>query len=109
MLLAKARLWIGARKAARRAANEDGTAAVEFALLLPECGVDDAALFADRLREAVASASFAPGGEPQRITISIGVAALAPGRDARPALMAAADAALYRAKSEGRNRVCVED
>ena len=35
MLLAKARLWIGARKAARRAANEDGTAAVEFALLLP--------------------------------------------------------------------------
>jgi len=97
----------------RRHARGDDLAAriggEEFALLLPECGVDDAALFADRLREAVASASFAPGGEPQRITISIGVAALAPGRDTRPALMAAADAALYRAKSEGRNRVCVED
>ena len=56
-----------------------------------------------------AATSFAPGGEPQRITISIGIAALSPERDSRPALMAAADAALYRAKSEGRNRVCIED
>lgn len=80
----------------------------EFALLLPECGVEDALQFADRLREAVAVAPFAPGGEPRRITVSIGVAALAPDRDTRTTLMAAADAALYRAKSEGRNRVCVE-
>ena len=81
----------------------------EFAMLLTECDVADAAAFADRLREAVASTPFAPGGEPRRITVSIGVAALAPGRDSRTALMAAADAALYRAKSEGRNRVRVED
>ncbi len=96
----------------RRHARSDDLAAriggEEFALLLPECDALAAQAFADRLREAVAVAPFAPGGEPQRITISIGVAALATGRDARPALMAAADAALYRAKSEGRNRVCVE-
>lgn len=80
----------------------------EFALLLPECDAEAARTFAERLREAVAAAVFTPGGEPQRITVSIGIADMAPGRDTRPALMATADAALYRAKSEGRNRVCVE-
>ena len=80
----------------------------EFALMLPECDAEAARAFAERLREAVAAAPFAPGGEPQRITVSIGIAELAADRDTRPALMAAADTALYRAKSEGRNRVCVE-
>ena len=96
----------------RHARNDDLAARIggeEFALLLPECGLEPALRLAERLREAVAAASFAPGGEPQRITISIGIAALSPERDSRPALMAAADAALYRAKSEGRNRVCIED
>ena len=97
----------------RRHARSDDVAAriggEEFALLLPECTAADAAMLADRLREAVARTMFAPGGEAQRITVSIGVAALAPHRDSRQALMAAADAALYRAKSEGRNRVCVSD
>jgi len=96
----------------RHARNDDVAARIggeEFALLLPECTAADAALLADRLREAVAGTLFAPGGEAQRITVSIGVAALAPQRDTRPALMAAADAALYRAKSEGRNRVRVSD
>ncbi|MBN8262434.1 MAG: GGDEF domain-containing protein [Xanthomonadales bacterium] len=96
----------------RHARNDDVAARIggeEFALLLPECAASDAALLADRLREAVASTMFAPGGEAQRITVSIGVAALAPDRDTRPALMAAADAALYRAKSEGRNRVRVSE
>jgi len=93
------------------ARNDDLAARIggeEFALLLPECELEPALRLAERLREAVAAASFAPGGEPQRITISIGIATLSPERDSRPALMAAADAALYRAKSEGRNRVCVE-
>jgi diguanylate cyclase (GGDEF)-like protein len=77
----------------------------EFAVVLPECDSSAALAFAERLREAVARASFAPGGEPQTITVSIGIASLGPGRDTRPALMAEADAALYRAKHEGRNRV----
>lgn len=80
----------------------------EFAVLLPECDSDAAYGFAERLRMAVADATFTPGGEPQRITVSIGIAALSPDRDTRPRLMAAADAALYRAKREGRDRVCVE-
>jgi diguanylate cyclase (GGDEF)-like protein len=95
----------------RHARSDDLPARIggeEFALLLPECGIDAAVAFAERLREAVAATAFAPGGEPQRITVSIGVAALGPGRGDRPALMAAADAALYRAKHEGRNRVCAD-
>ena len=95
----------------RHARNDDLAARIggeEFALLLPECGSEDAAVLADRVREAVAEAAFAPGGEPRQMTVSIGVASLAVSRETRQALMAAADAALYRAKHEGRNRVCVE-
>lgn len=95
----------------QQARNDDIAARIggeEFALLLPECDAEAARVFAERLRETVAATLFRPGGEPQHITVSIGIAALAPSRDARPALMAAADAALYRAKSEGRNKVCIE-
>jgi diguanylate cyclase (GGDEF)-like protein len=80
----------------------------EFAVLLPESDLSAAHMFAERLREEVSSEVFMLGGEPKRITISIGIAALAEGRADRGALMKAADEALYRAKDEGRNRVCVE-
>lgn len=79
----------------------------EFAVLLPESDLDAALAFADRLRLAVADETFVLGGEPRRITISIGVAGLGPGREDRSQLMQAADGQLYRAKEEGRNRVCV--
>ena len=95
----------------KQARNDDIAARIggeEFALLLPECDAQAARGFAERLREDIAATVFTPGGEPQHITVSIGIAALAQDRDARPALMAAADAALYRAKSLGRNQVCVE-
>jgi len=95
----------------KHARNDDIAARIggeEFALLVPECDAEAARVFAERLRETIATAVFSPGGEPQHITVSIGTAALAEGRDTRPSLMAAADAALYRAKSEGRNRLCIE-
>jgi diguanylate cyclase (GGDEF)-like protein len=80
----------------------------EFAVMLPESDADVASQFAERLRRAVADASFAPGGEAQSITVSIGISTLSDTRTSRPSLMAAADAALYRAKDGGRNRACVE-
>ena len=80
----------------------------EFAVLLPESGLEAARAFAERLREAVAAAHFVLGGESRHLTISIGIAGLDGNRRERSALMQAADAALYRAKDEGRNRVCVE-
>ena len=90
--------------------NDDLAARIggeEFAVLLPECDAEAAYGFAERLRIAVADAVFTPGGVPQQITVSIGIAALSPDRDTRNRLMAAADSALYRAKKEGRNRVCI--
>lgn len=95
----------------KQARNDDIAARIggeEFALLLPECDTQAAHAFAERLREEIAATVFTPGGEAQHITVSIGIAALTQGRDTRPALMAAADAALYRAKHQGRNRVCIE-
>ncbi|TNJ34920.1 GGDEF domain-containing protein [Arenimonas terrae] len=80
----------------------------EFAVLLPESDLEAAHAFAERLREAVAATPFELGGESRHLTISIGIAGLADNRRERSALMQAADAALYRAKDEGRNRVCVE-
>ncbi|TWI03532.1 diguanylate cyclase (GGDEF)-like protein [Luteimonas cucumeris] len=96
----------------RHVRNDDIAARIggeEFAVLLPECDNYAAGSFAERLREAIAATRFAPGGEPRQITVSIGIAALSEGCGTRSRLMAAADAALYRAKSQGRNRVCLED
>lgn len=95
----------------REHAREDDVAAriggEEFALLLTEANLDSARELAERLREAVANTPFTLENETHRITISIGIAQLSPECDARSSLMREADIALYRAKSEGRNRVCV--
>ncbi len=91
--------------------DEDTAARIggeEFAVLLPESDLEAARTFAERLREAIAATPFVLGGEPRHLTISIGIAGLADTRRERSALMQAADVALYRAKDEGRNRVCVE-
>ena len=77
----------------------------EFAVLLPEAQPEAAFSFCERLREAVAATRFAPGGSPQTITISIGLADLDATRPDRSTLMRAADTALYDAKELGRNRV----
>lgn len=80
----------------------------EFAVLLPGAGAADAAALAERLRAALAAEVPHPGGAPARVTVSIGVAAVAREGAPQPALdaaLAAADAALYRAKQGGRNRI----
>jgi diguanylate cyclase (GGDEF)-like protein len=75
----------------------------EFLLLLPGIERERGARIAERVRAAVAAAPVAvPGG--QLTTVSIGVAELRPG-EARDEVIARADAALYRAKAGGRDRV----
>lgn len=83
----------------------------EFAVLLPETPLARASQTAERLRETFAKTflpALDPGGEPLRPTISCGVAAMRPGSSDAADLIARADRALYRAKTEGRNRVCVD-
>jgi diguanylate cyclase (GGDEF)-like protein len=81
----------------------------EFAVLLPDTDTDEAIAIAERLREAIlmapASDAEVEGGEPLPFTtVSVGVAT-AQLSDSLPALLALADAALYRAKAGGRDRV----
>jgi diguanylate cyclase (GGDEF)-like protein len=76
----------------------------EFLVLLPEQTLETAALAAERLRAVVEelAVSHPAGG---RVTISAGVAGPAEGGEDAKALVGRADAALYAAKSAGRNRV----
>ena len=82
----------------------------EFALLLPQTRAVDAFRIAERIRSAISGlriiAPGATGGERVHVTVLIGVAALDGGSKREYAeLMAAADAALYRAKGGGRDQV----
>jgi diguanylate cyclase (GGDEF)-like protein len=82
----------------------------EFACLLPGVGMADAAALAERMRVAVEACAIPLPGQDRamHVTISAGVAAIALHDDAGAhQLMRDADTALYRAKREGRNRVCV--
>ena len=81
----------------------------EFAVLLPGCAVEDARAIAQRICDAFAAEPIAlPGGERLHATVSIGLAWRA-GADAPvDALLSSADAALYRAKHDGRNRVVLD-
>ncbi|MBI4537812.1 MAG: diguanylate cyclase [candidate division NC10 bacterium] len=83
----------------------------EFAIILPETEDVRALVQAERVRVAVAGHSFSglEGGAAKGVTVSIGLAALNPTMKRIEELVQAADAALYRAKSGGRNRIEVAD
>jgi diguanylate cyclase (GGDEF)-like protein len=79
----------------------------EFTVVLPATALADAVKAANRVRRAIADTPLvAPGSlEAIPVTISLGVAEYRPG-DTVEILVTRADQALYRAKHEGRNRVC---
>jgi diguanylate cyclase (GGDEF)-like protein len=79
----------------------------EFAIILPETDLERAVIHAERTLTAIASHAFrGKDSNPQGdLTVSIGVAALAPGIRKIEELVHDADQALYRAKSQGRNRL----
>ncbi len=81
----------------------------EFLLVLPSTHLSGALTVANRVWRSIGEREFDLGeGRSERITISVGVA-LYPSRGVsnRDALLKSADRALYRAKDDGRDRICV--
>jgi two-component system cell cycle response regulator len=109
------------REVARRVDNEMRTSDTgarfggdEFAIVLAQSSFEDGERVAQRVLRAVSSQPIKVGTHGSEIvTLSIGVAAAAPPPEVRDLkhlaerLIAEADAALYRAKSDGRNRVAI--
>ena len=81
----------------------------EFLVLLPETPVNGAAQVAEHIREAITSLNLSTGRPGEPLTCSIGVATAQAGELEPEHLIERADAALYKAKREGRNRVVVDE
>jgi two-component system, cell cycle response regulator len=82
----------------------------EFALILSETSEAGAQISAERLRERLAETPFRPGDRHVKVTASLGIACstlFEPKELTVSRMVTVADDALYRAKAEGRNRVCV--
>lgn len=77
----------------------------EFAVLLPGTSIEGAEAVASRLCQTIAAQAVDVGGVQITYTVSAGIATMEAGVDGIEALMKRADAALYRAKGDGRNRV----
>ncbi len=77
----------------------------EFVMLLPQTGLSEASTLAERVRSQVAE--IAVGHPGLHVTMSIGVASFPDSAHDSDGVLAAADAALLRAKARGRDRVCL--
>lgn len=82
----------------------------EFMLVLPQAGADALARVGEKIRAAIAAEAVnaGTGMPPIPVTLSVGIAAYRGANDSGEALIARADAALYRAKHGGRNRVEID-
>ncbi|MFO8142569.1 MAG: GGDEF domain-containing protein, partial [Marinobacter sp.] len=79
----------------------------EFVILLPGADLEEARSCAERIREAVESSALVlDGGDPIRITVSLGLAEVNASLESVEDAVNRADKALYDAKNHGRNRVC---
>lgn len=83
----------------------------EFAVILPETTIGGALMVAEKIRNGVRELEIPHLSSPfAQVTLSIGIASAAPGFDNPPDdLIQAASKAMYRAKQEGRDRICRAD
>jgi diguanylate cyclase (GGDEF)-like protein len=78
----------------------------EFVCVLADCDCGSLFYVAERIRRRVEEAQLQIGGRTLKITISLGLALFPIDGETKEALLETADLALYRAKKEGRNRIC---
>ncbi len=93
---------------ARAVRNGDVLARIggdEFALLLSNCGLEDARRVADKVRSAVESYRIESHGLVLDVGVSIGLAPIEPGTASAADALDEADAACYQAKAAGRNAI----
>ncbi len=82
----------------------------EFMLIIPQISIDSLAKIGEKIRTCVSATpiKLGRGLQPIQVTMSVGLAAYDAKTDSGQALIARADAALYRAKQGGRDRVEVD-
>jgi len=81
----------------------------EFAILLPETSLANAAQLAERLRLALTHLVLNNGSQQFQLTASFGVSAWDAADENLDAMLHRADSEMYRAKQMGRNQVCVSE
>ncbi|OFZ99050.1 MAG: hypothetical protein A2Z44_10280 [Betaproteobacteria bacterium RBG_19FT_COMBO_58_11] len=79
----------------------------EFGLLLPGCGIEQAQVIAEKLREEISEFRFMWEAKTFAVGASIGLVEITQETGGIANLLSAADTACYMAKDRGRNRVCV--
>jgi len=79
----------------------------EFVMLLPDTDSQAALIIAEKLRKTIEKTGFNSGGHKIRITVSCGISQFNPD-DTAEAVFKRADAALYKAKNNGRNQCVIE-
>ena len=77
----------------------------EFVIILPGASEDALRQRAEAVRQCIERSAISVGGAPLKVTVSIGLASFPSHGEANTAILRAADAALYMAKSQGRNCV----
>ncbi len=79
----------------------------EFVVLAPQTPAERAIILGERLRQVIAESPITADDLQIRITLSVGIAVFPDHAQNESELIGAADAALYKAKQMGRNRVCM--
>lgn len=77
----------------------------EFVVVMPETSTDGAVVVAEKIRKSIEKIEFIYKNDTIRMTVSIGVSQVQEGDKSHETVFERADAALYRAKNEGRNKV----
>ena len=87
----------------------------EFVVLMPDTNTMSGERLAERIRQSIAASEFnLPSGQSVSVTVSVGIAGVRVGAEESDlktigdALIARADVALYRAKSDGRDQIAVD-